>query len=62
MAGFRYVIASTLTVQVIMKHNATTLNNKLKQRTESLLSKNREDLEYQYKQKKKEEKEKKKET
>ena len=25
MAGFRYVIASTLTVQVIMKHNQKTL-------------------------------------
>ena len=34
MAGFRYVIASTLTVQVIMKHNSKQLNEKLKQKTE----------------------------
>lgn len=33
MAGFRYVIASTLTVQVIMKHNSQEQNEKLKQRT-----------------------------
>lgn len=34
MAGFRYVIASTLTVQVIMKHNSRQQQEKLKERTE----------------------------
>ena len=29
LAGFRYVIASTITVQVIMKHNAKKIENKI---------------------------------
>lgn len=37
MAGFRYVIASTQTVQVIMKQNAEIQNKKLKERTQQLI-------------------------
>ena len=39
MAGFRYVIASTLTVQCIMKHNNQVLDKKLKQKTEAFVKK-----------------------
>ena len=34
ISGFRYVIASTMTVQVIMKHNNKALDEKLKRKTE----------------------------
>ena len=49
MAGFRYVIASTLTVQVIMKHNSKQLNEKLKQKTEQFQQKNQEVIKKQEK-------------
>ena len=39
MAGFRYVIASTLTVQCIMKHNNEVMDQKLKIKTELFVKK-----------------------
>jgi len=42
IAGFRYVIASTVTVQCIMKHNSKKSESKLKQITEKFHDKHRE--------------------
>lgn len=41
MAGFRYLLASTVTVQKIMQENSRVLDQKIKKRTERLLSKNK---------------------
>ena len=35
MSGFRYIIASTITVQTIMKNNNQIMDDKLKQRTKT---------------------------
>ena len=40
MAGFRYLLASTLTVQNIMKDNSKILEQKIKERTKKMLDKN----------------------
>ena len=39
MSGFRYLLASTVTVQNIMKDNSKILDQKMKQRTEKMLEK-----------------------
>ena len=35
MSGFRYIIASTITVQTIMKNNNQIMDDKLKERTKT---------------------------
>jgi len=37
MSGFRYLLASTLTVQSIMKDNSKVLEDKMKKRTERII-------------------------
>ena len=41
MSGFRYLLASTVTVQTIMKDNSKILEQKMKERTEKMLEKGR---------------------
>ena len=38
MAGFRFVIASTATVQSIMQHNDKELNQKLQEKTKQFVN------------------------